>query len=261
MSFVIDKQTLDDLNILGKYKSNSVYRIYNNTITEGGELILEKMFRSPMNNKEEIECRSAKFREFINKPIDFPFSKDIIESVENYMNTPVGNSKFADIAKIAKKKAMVYIAADEHYSNLKKGLVNVKELFKNLKDVLICLRNDYKSMLSSCSKIEKLLQEINIESYNIPDNYSEINFWKLEKLHYFLRVEKMDKVRELLLFIYELDVLLSVSKISIVRNFNCATIIDEKVNNQIIFKNLFHPAVRNAKANSVEVDTEKMFCF
>ena len=33
MSFETDKQTLDDLNLLGKYKNNSVYSLYVGTIT------------------------------------------------------------------------------------------------------------------------------------------------------------------------------------------------------------------------------------
>ena len=35
MSFETDKQTLDDLNLLGKYKNNSVYSLYVGTITRG----------------------------------------------------------------------------------------------------------------------------------------------------------------------------------------------------------------------------------
>ena len=33
MSFETDKQTLDDLNILGKYKNNSIYSIFGGTVT------------------------------------------------------------------------------------------------------------------------------------------------------------------------------------------------------------------------------------
>ena len=41
MSFETDKQTLDDLNLLGKYKNNSVYSLYVGTITRGGERKME----------------------------------------------------------------------------------------------------------------------------------------------------------------------------------------------------------------------------
>lgn len=35
MSFETDKQTLDDLNILGKYKNDSVYSIFGGIVTRG----------------------------------------------------------------------------------------------------------------------------------------------------------------------------------------------------------------------------------
>ena len=48
MSFTVDKQTLDDLNLLGKYRSNSIYNVFSRTHTQGGEMVLEQMFRNPL---------------------------------------------------------------------------------------------------------------------------------------------------------------------------------------------------------------------
>ena len=50
MSFETDKQTLDDLNLLGKYKNNSVYSLYVGTITRGGERKMEDMFLHPLTD-------------------------------------------------------------------------------------------------------------------------------------------------------------------------------------------------------------------
>ena len=36
MSFETDKQTLDDLNLLGKYKNNSVYSMFVGTVPRRG---------------------------------------------------------------------------------------------------------------------------------------------------------------------------------------------------------------------------------
>ena len=51
MSFETDKQTLDDLNLLGKYKNNSVYSLYVGTITRGGERKMEDMFLHPLTDE------------------------------------------------------------------------------------------------------------------------------------------------------------------------------------------------------------------
>ncbi len=58
MSFNTDKQTLDDLNIIGKPGGDSIYHIFNNTHTRGGADILEQMFLYPMGEAEAINTRS-----------------------------------------------------------------------------------------------------------------------------------------------------------------------------------------------------------
>ena len=55
MSFETDKQTLDDLNLLGKYKNNSVYSLYVGTITRGGERKMEDMFLHPLTDAKSID--------------------------------------------------------------------------------------------------------------------------------------------------------------------------------------------------------------
>lgn len=52
MSFETDKQTLDDLNLLGKYKNNSVYSLYVGTVTRGGERKMEDMVSAPVDGCE-----------------------------------------------------------------------------------------------------------------------------------------------------------------------------------------------------------------
>ena len=54
MSFETDKQTLDDLNILGKYKTNSIFSLFSNVATRGGLRVLEEMFTHPLTDAQAI---------------------------------------------------------------------------------------------------------------------------------------------------------------------------------------------------------------
>ena len=85
MSFETDKQTLDDLNLLGKYKNNSVYSLYVGTITRGGERKMEDMFLHPLTDAKSINERSAVFRYFRDHDFGFPFGKDEFDVVEQYI--------------------------------------------------------------------------------------------------------------------------------------------------------------------------------
>lgn len=64
MSFVTDKQTLADLNILGKYTPNSIFSLFNEVATFGGEKLLDKYFQEPLDNAVEINRKSRLFNFF-----------------------------------------------------------------------------------------------------------------------------------------------------------------------------------------------------
>ncbi len=62
MSFIIDKQTLDDLHIFGK--RGAIFNIFNNTHTRGGALLLEEMFNYPLADAARIGQRMGVIRFF-----------------------------------------------------------------------------------------------------------------------------------------------------------------------------------------------------
>ena len=65
MAFIIDRQTINDLNIFGKVRGNSVYGVFNSTRTRGGAQLLEEMFHYPLSDAERINHRSTVIRYFI----------------------------------------------------------------------------------------------------------------------------------------------------------------------------------------------------
>ena len=77
MSFIVDKQTLNDLGIFSHKKEVSVYALYNNARTRGGAQILEEMFYNPLDNYELIGKRAALIDYFQNGGQQFivPFRK------------------------------------------------------------------------------------------------------------------------------------------------------------------------------------------
>lgn len=86
MSFTVDKQTLDDLNLLGKYRSNSIYNVFSRTHTQGGEMVLEQMFRNPFD-ADAINKRSAVFEYFQQKNLEFLLIENFLDAVEYYLST------------------------------------------------------------------------------------------------------------------------------------------------------------------------------
>ena len=98
MSFETDKQTLDDLNLLGKYKNNSVYSMFVGTVTRGGERMMENMFLHPLTDAKAINDRSSVFRYFRDHDFGFPFEKDEFDVVEQYITGASSKHGFRNIS-------------------------------------------------------------------------------------------------------------------------------------------------------------------
>lgn len=87
MKFITDKQTLEDLNMLGQYRSNSIFSFYNRTVTHGGEKKLEHFFASPLTCTNDINRMAVLFQFFQQKGIKFPLERREAEQLERRLST------------------------------------------------------------------------------------------------------------------------------------------------------------------------------
>jgi len=122
MSFIADKQTLEDLNLLGKYKQQSIFSLFNKVNTAGGEQLLHAMFQTPLTDPVAINRRSAIFRYFQHQQLSFPINNEQFSLMENYLSGSSGKSYPAVLMSLAKKKLLGTVVRDEEYQNIQTGL-------------------------------------------------------------------------------------------------------------------------------------------
>ncbi len=136
MSFIADKQTLDDLNLLGKYKSHSVYSIFFNKVrTAGGERLLESMFQHPLTTPEEINHRSGTFRYFQEKQLEFPFQNGSFRAAENYLGMETAGNSVSAIIITVRKKIWQSLLRDDQFDILHNGLLACIAALNALKEL------------------------------------------------------------------------------------------------------------------------------
>ena len=103
MSFTIDRQTQEDLNLLGKYKKNSIINLFNRTCTRKGEQLLEHMFMLPLTNPEVINKRSRIIQYFQQLHTHFPIPPSLYGHVLSYLESSSGNRLSTIIGTISRK--------------------------------------------------------------------------------------------------------------------------------------------------------------
>ena len=254
MHFTADKQTLADLNMLGKYKPGSIYHFYNKVHTKGGEKILESMFNMPLLDHEEINKRSSIFQYFQNKQYHFPFNRNQLEIVENYLNVADSGSFLKHFVHFSRKKLLHLIIKDEAYSLMLEGLQSCIEVIHKLNIFIDSILhtgsdNPYFEKLKEATTIlrDKRLSLIdkNVVLRNQP-------LTKQARYNYILTHQMQGQLRVVFEILYELDVYITISNIAREKNFSYATAVPEK---QAIYKatDIKHPLLPNAIGNSISL--------
>jgi DNA mismatch repair protein MutS len=251
MSFIIDKQTLDDLNLVGKFRNNSVYGLFNKVKTPGGERLLEHLFQNPMTDAGMINSRSATFKYFQELDIDFPFQYESFRVVENYLGMDIPVSRLVATAGTLRKKVADLLLRDEQYNIIYKGLLATIETFRLLKQVFSQMKDHADSPYREKKQLfQRILMSDHLSWLEKEQHTSEFPVMKVAKYDYLLRHKLRTEMETVLEIVYELDVFIAVGKVSGNKGYHYAEALPTE-QNLIQTAALWHPCIDNAVANKL----------
>lgn len=261
MSFTADKQTLDDLNLTGKYKSGSIFNLFNKTKTTGGEKLLEQLFRSPLTDVDEINKRIKTLRYFQDKAVFFPLNDAEVNLLENYLSTSTSGNRLASALGNLKKKVSASVTISSEYASLLAGFnaaIKVLNTLQKFIEPLATTDNPYLGLkfASHFFKDERLkwLKDESLKEGQTPP------FFKLSKHDYLLRYTLQMEFQQLLEIVYELDVYVAVGNVAKENGF-CYASPEPKGSNVFRAVNMRHPVLKKAVGNQVEFNAESNVLF
>ena len=269
MSFIVDKQTLNDLGIFSHKKEVSVYALYNNARTRGGAQILEEMFYNPLDNYELIGKRAALIEYFQNGGQQFPFKTAWFDAAEFYLSDtdertrivvdPEG--KGSDAASLQKKLRKI-IKTDTEFEQAENGIVSLINIINMLDEFTReMLRNaEVQSMTSTLKNVRDI-----IESKIFAEVLASKGIEKLsqEQAAYFdniLRYDHHGEVRQILDFVYHLDVYIAVAAVAKEKGFVKAEALKPS-ENVMEMRGIFHPMLKSPVANDLTISVENNIVF
>lgn len=247
--FIADKQTQEDLNLLGKYRPNSIFSVFNQVKTSGGQRLLEHMFRHPLTSTEQINQRAKLFRYFQEKKLKFPFSQSSFVVAENYLSAGAGTA-----VSILRKKLMSSFLKDDAYGEFQSGLIATIDVLNAMKALLeqtdIDLVKPSKLILAD-KRLAWLSQEKGV---------TELPVLKLMKYDRLLRYTMRQETELLLECLYQLDVLIAISDVAREQGLFYAKALPA-AENCIRATALWHPAIEKAVANPVALHRQSNVMF
>lgn len=261
MSFETDKQTLDDLNLLGKYKNNSVYSLYLGTITRGGERKMESMFLHPLKDANAINERSSVFRYFKDHDFGFPFGREEFDIVEQYITSATGNRALMNVLQLLRSKVMVYISHDKEFEILRERIVTSIEFFRKARTYFEEL-----SVHVAGNPFQKLAERgkslLNTESVTslLAHPVKDPGLLKMILLDRKLRCVCHKNFKEIIDLLQEIDVNVVVGNVARSKNFSFAEA-SEDGEILISVQGLYHPCIEGAVSNNLEITKSKNVFF
>jgi DNA mismatch repair protein MutS len=262
MSFITDKQTLDDLNIFGKSRGGAIYNLFNTTQTRGGAQVLEEMFLYPLSDIEKINKRSDIIQYFQEKSIAFPFRNDTFDVIEHYLANTDERTLITAGEDSLQRKLRNYMGTDTDYELLHKGIIATIEIYNSLHDLL---REIHEALVpaafqAAVNEMHALLQDDQLAWMWREKGCKKLTYAKAAKYDQALRFAARDKIKKLLYYIYNMDVYMAVAGVAGARGFTFARAL-EGSNNTLRIEGMYHPQLTNPVANNVQVDRNSNIIF
>lgn len=249
MSFIADKQTLDDLNLTGRYKQDSIFNIFNEVKTTGGEKLLEKMFRHPLDDPKQINQRAAIFKYFQGKALTFPATRQKFDLMENYISGGTHRNLLIAGTSNLRKLVLATAVKDEQYATMQTGILATLAILKSFAlfiDAFDEKDNPYAQQIQTAKAFfndDRLYWLSNADT-------KKISFSKTTFYDHLLRHTLQKQIGKLVDIIYHMDIYIAVANVAAAKNFTYATALP-KQNNVIKAEGLFHPSLKNAVSNTL----------
>lgn len=251
---------MDELNLLGKFRQGSVYHLFNQVKTRGGERLLDIMFQSPLEEMAAINERSSIFRFFQEAQLVFPFDVQQLAEMREYLDTGGSKNVLLSMAGTLLKKGLSSVARDERYRKSVQGLqatiVTVKKCAAFLASIE-SLSGPYDRRIDA---MRLLLRTPELEQLADMDIYQALPVKTLATYDHLLKNRLRQPMEDLMAFIDELDVYIAVSDVARARGFHYAEAFPPE-KNMLTATGLHHPCISNATGNDIRMQQDSNVLF
>ncbi|MBC6111636.1 hypothetical protein ACFOG5_20450 [Pedobacter fastidiosus] len=261
IAFDIDKQTQNDLEIFGSNDNQkSLFNLFNQTCTIEGATTLKLIFKNPLTDIDLISERKKLIAYLQTNKLDFNLDKESIDFIEFYLrqnNRPkVPTSIFR-----TQKTISDYIKPTRELYLKRRGVKEVLDLIVYLTNLFLKL--NLKKDFSFLKRMNDILYDLknnkHITSYLSSKNF-KLTSSKLSIFDFELRKTELNKINDLLTFVYELDAYYAVAKTAVKYNLHYPEISNDQ-EKHIQIKGLKHIFIDKAITNDINFSADKNVLF
>jgi len=261
MKFIIDKQTITDLELFEKVKGEkSIFALFNYTKSFGGKKQLEFLFSNPLTDIDLLEQRLQVIQYFQKHEIGFDVEKHCFDFIEHYLtqqNVPNRFSRFKSFLKALNYK----INPKNEYYVVQRG---IRFLIAVLNDIYDYAKNeepqDTPAYFQHCKYF--ILDKIDntpLKAVLSLKNRRKLRPFEFGKLDFYFRKNQLNTVKDLLAIVYAYDAFKSIAIASDKHGFALPTFSTDS--NYFVTRGLFHPFLESPVSNDFNFVLNRNVCF
>jgi len=263
----LDEHTLLELEIFESKDGASLFQYCNLTRTKGGESALRRRMRSPWASADRIRATQSSITYIIeNRDVFKKFETGnlgfVAGSIDTYLHAAlpiVVHDKFIDFTYEA---IWLYASDPYHVSVIARGVLLTLRLVESLRDFL-----EQPGLAAPKGELAPLIEEAKTLLLNGPlsevcqakPGIGLLKVLRTLRQDQLFRVHEVDKISRLLTLIYEIDALIAMADCTKKHNLIMPSVGEGAMHIEV--EGLVHPYVRNAVANSVELDQQRRGLF
>jgi DNA mismatch repair ATPase MutS len=260
MAFIADNQTLDDLNIRGRYKSNSLYSIFNQTRTHGGALLMDRMFNHPLTDEKEINRRSSIFQYFQQQAWEFPVDTDEFSMMETYLLSGGSQGWVSNALQVTRRRSLKAMGLLQEYQLFNKGFYTTLRLMRQWHSFFQQMDQPDSPIREELAAFHQLYSHEKLSWLLKPVAEASLNGMQVANYDHQLRNALHEEMKAFLQLIYFVDVCMAVADIAREKGFVYATALprDRRI---ITVKDCRHPGLEKAIGNDLTLDQHNNMLF
>ena len=260
MAFIIDRQTINDLNIFGKVRGNSVYGVFNSTRTRGGAQLLEEMFHYPLSDAERINHRSTVIRYFMDKNVRFDFQNEWFDALEGYLANRDERSRLMPEDNTLQRRMKRCVGGDMEFEQVLKGVLAGINLINTVRGFLAQAEGENNPYAQECKELAQLVAAPQLAWTPEENGKTKLSYARTSKYDNLLRYEGYELILKILRYLYQIDAYISIAEVARERGFVFAEALPLG-GNILEIEGMFHPLIENAIPNSIQADAEHNVVF
>ena len=260
MSFTIDRQSQDELNLMGKFRQGSVYFLFNQVKSRGGEQLLENLYKNPLTDADAINERTSIFSFFQQAQLQWPFDAQQVQQMQEYVDASSEKGQLFNYLNILIKKTLASLTRDEKYKTLIQGLQVTIVTLKKCQGIAELLYQQPGPYQRRATAMRTMLNKGAFRALIDTDIYTAISVKTIAAYDHLLKSILNQDVKELLQFIAELDVNIAIGNVAARNGFTWAHALPKTAN---AFKatNLKHPCIEKAIGNNISMQANSNVIF